>query len=79
MSTRNLDLMRAIGGDHVIDYPQEDFTRNGQQYDFFLDNGGKHSLADLRRVLSPTGMLVPNGGGVANRWFASAWHLSRAT
>jgi NADPH:quinone reductase-like Zn-dependent oxidoreductase len=78
VSTRNLDLMRSIGADHAIDYTQEDFTRNGQQYDFILDNVVNHSLTDLRRALTPTGMLVPNGGGFGNRWFASAGRLIRA-
>jgi NADPH:quinone reductase-like Zn-dependent oxidoreductase len=79
VSTRNLDLMRSIGADHVVDYTQEDFTQNGQRYDFILDNVVNHSLTDLRRALTPTGMLVPNGGGFANRWFASAGRLIRAT
>ena len=44
---RNLDMVRSIGADHVIDYTQEDFTRDGQQYDFILDNVCNHSLTDL--------------------------------
>jgi NADPH:quinone reductase-like Zn-dependent oxidoreductase len=76
-STRNLDLVRSIGADHVIDYTQEDFTRSGQQYDFILDNVSNHSLSDLRRALTPTGMLVPNGGNFGNRWFASGGRIIR--
>jgi NADPH:quinone reductase-like Zn-dependent oxidoreductase len=77
-STRNLDLLRSIGADQVIDYTRADFTKNGQRYDLILDNVGNHSLSDLRRALTPTGMLVPNSGGFANRWFASAGRLIRA-
>ena len=70
-STRNVDLVRSIGADHVIDYTREDFTRKDRRYDFILDNVANHSLSDLRRALTPTGTLVPNGGGFDNRWFAS--------
>jgi NADPH:quinone reductase-like Zn-dependent oxidoreductase len=77
-STRHGDMLRSIGADHVIDYAQADFTKAGLQYNFILDNVGNHSLSDLRRTLTPTGMLVPNGGGFDNRWFASAGRLLRA-
>jgi NADPH:quinone reductase-like Zn-dependent oxidoreductase len=77
--TANVDLVRSIGADHVIDSTREDFTQTGQRYDFILDNATNRSLSDLRRVLTPTGMLVPNGGGFDNRWFASAGRLMRAT
>ena len=70
-STRNVDLVRSIGADHVIDYTREDFTQTGQRYDFILDNVGNHSLSDLRRALTAAGTLVPNSGGFDNRWFAS--------
>ena len=70
-STRSVDLVRSIGADHVIDYTREDFTRKDRRYDFILDNVANHSLSDLRRALTPTGTLVPNGGGFDNRWFAS--------
>ena len=70
-STRNVDLVRAIGADHVIDYTREDFTRKDRRYDFILDNVANHSLSDLRRALTLTGTLVPNGGGFDNRWFAN--------
>ena len=62
-STRNVDLVRSIGADHVIDYTQEDFTQGGPRYDFILDNVGNHSLSQTRRALTPTGKLQPNGGG----------------
>jgi NADPH:quinone reductase-like Zn-dependent oxidoreductase len=70
-STSNVDLVRSIGADHVIDYTNENFTQTGQRYDFILDNVGNHSLPDLRRALTPKGTLVPNSGGFKNRWFAS--------
>jgi NADPH:quinone reductase-like Zn-dependent oxidoreductase len=77
--TESIDLVRSIGADHVIDYTREDFTASGERYDFILDNATNHSIADLRRTLTATGMLVPNGGGFGNRWFASAGRLIKAT
>ena len=74
-STRNVDLVRSIGADHVVDYTQENFTETGQQYDLILDNVSNHSLSDLRRALAPTGILVPNGGRFDKRWFASGGRL----
>jgi NADPH:quinone reductase-like Zn-dependent oxidoreductase len=70
-STRNVDIVRSLGADHVIDYTSEDFTRMDQRYDFILDNVANHSLSDLRGALTRTGTLVPNGGGFDNRWFAN--------
>jgi NADPH:quinone reductase-like Zn-dependent oxidoreductase len=75
VSTRNVELVRSIGADHVIDYTREDFTQSGQQYDFILDNVSNHSLADLRRALTPTGMLVPNGGRFDKTWMASGGRI----
>ena len=60
-STRNVDMVRSIGADHVIDYTQEDFTRSGKRYDLILDNVGNHSLSDTRRALTPKGRLLANG------------------
>jgi NADPH:quinone reductase-like Zn-dependent oxidoreductase len=77
-SSRNVDMVRSIGADHVIDYSKEDFTENGLQYDFILDNVSNHSLSDLRRALTPTGMLVPNGGLFGNRWLAGGGRIVRA-
>jgi len=68
-STRNLDLVRALGPDEVIDYTQEDFSRRGERYDVVFDVAANRSVADLRRVLKPNGTLVLVGadkrGGVA--------------
>jgi NADPH:quinone reductase-like Zn-dependent oxidoreductase len=77
VSTRNVELMRSMGADHVIDYTKDDFTRNGQRYDFILDNVSNHSLSALRRVLAAAGVLIANGGNFGNRWFASAGRLIR--
>jgi NADPH:quinone reductase-like Zn-dependent oxidoreductase len=77
-STRNVDMVRSIGADHVIDYTKDDFTQGGQRYDFILDNVANHSLSDLRRALTPTGALVPNGGGFDNHWFASGGRVISA-
>jgi NADPH:quinone reductase-like Zn-dependent oxidoreductase len=79
VSTRNVDLLRSIGADHVIDYTQEDFTRGGERYDFILDNVANHSLSDLRRALTPTGTLVLNGGEFGNHWFAGGGRVIGAT
>ena len=77
-STKNVDLVRSLGADQVIDYTKEDFTRSGQRYDFILDNVANHSLSDLQRALTPRGTLVPNGGGFNHRWMASGGRLVRA-
>jgi NADPH:quinone reductase-like Zn-dependent oxidoreductase len=62
-STKNVDLVRSIGADHVIDYTREDFTEGAERYDFILDNVGNHSMAKIRGVLTPNGTLISNGGG----------------
>jgi NADPH:quinone reductase-like Zn-dependent oxidoreductase len=64
-STKNVDLVRSIGADHVVDYTREDFTTAARRYDLILDNVGNHSMARTRRALSPTGTLISNGGGHA--------------
>jgi NADPH:quinone reductase-like Zn-dependent oxidoreductase len=60
-STRNVDMVRSIGADRVIDYTQEDFTRSGQHYDLLFDAVGNHSLSACRRVLNPKGILIMVG------------------
>ncbi len=65
-STKNVDMVRSIGADHVIDYTHEDFTTRAERYDLILDNVGNHSMARTRRALAPGGMLISNGGGHAD-------------
>lgn len=60
-STRNVDMVRSIGADEVIDYTRDDFTRQGRTYDLVLDNVGNRTLADLMRTLNPTGRCVVVG------------------
>ena len=60
-SPRNVDMVRSIGADRVIDYTREDFTREGQRYDLIFDVAGNHSFSDCRRALSPDGTLVLAG------------------
>ena len=61
-STEKVDWLRSLGIDHVIDYRKEDFAQSDRRYDLVLDVGGSRSLSDLRRVLSPQGILVMVGG-----------------
>jgi NADPH:quinone reductase-like Zn-dependent oxidoreductase len=63
-SPRNLDMVRSIGADHVIDYTQEDFTRSGQCYDLIFAVNGYHSLSDYKRALNPQGTYVCAGGAM---------------
>jgi NADPH:quinone reductase-like Zn-dependent oxidoreductase len=68
-STRNLDLVRSIGADHVIDYTREDWTDGEPRYDLVLDNVGGHTLREMRRVLTDDGLLLANGGPAPTGWF----------
>jgi NADPH:quinone reductase-like Zn-dependent oxidoreductase len=61
-STKNLELVRSLGADRVIDYTQEDFTKNGQTYDVIFDAVGKHSFARCRGSLEPGGIYLPTDG-----------------
>ena len=64
-STRNLDLARALGADHVMDYTREDFTKSGRRYDLILAVNGHHLLLDYRQALSANGRCVMAGGPLA--------------
>jgi NADPH:quinone reductase-like Zn-dependent oxidoreductase len=63
-STRNLDMVQSIGADHVIDYTQEDFTKNGQYYDLIYDTAAYRPVLDYKRSLSPNGIYVMIGGSM---------------
>ncbi len=67
-STRNLDLVKSLGADHVIDYTMEDFTKGAERYDVIIDNVGNHPLLEYRKVLTPSGVVVIVGGSSENRW-----------
>jgi NADPH:quinone reductase-like Zn-dependent oxidoreductase len=69
-STRNVDMVRSIGADHVIDYTKEDFIQNGQRYDLALATAGYRSIFDYRRVLSPKGIYISIGGAMAQTFQA---------
>ena len=64
-STRNLDMARSLGADHVIDYTEEDFTQNGQLYDLILAVNGYHPISAYKRALTPEGIYVMAGGSMA--------------
>jgi len=66
-SARNVDLLRSIGADQVIDYTREDFTQSGQQYDLIFDCVGTRSVSACRRVMTPKGIYIIIGGP-AGRW-----------
>jgi NADPH:quinone reductase-like Zn-dependent oxidoreductase len=68
-STRNVELVRSIGADHVFDYKKENYTESGEQYDLIIDNVGNHGLLANRGVLTPDGTLVMIGGAKGN-WIA---------
>jgi NADPH:quinone reductase-like Zn-dependent oxidoreductase len=65
-STRNVEMVKALGADRVIDYTKEDFTKDSERYDLLLDNVPNHSLSDCRQVLTPNGKYVMIGGGGPN-------------
>jgi NADPH:quinone reductase-like Zn-dependent oxidoreductase len=64
-NTGKLDFMRSLGADHVIDYTQEDFTKNGKQYDLILDVIAHRSVFAYKRALKPNGSYFAVGGSVA--------------
>lgn len=75
-STRNLDMVRSIGADHVIDYTQEDVTKNGQHYDLILDAAAYRSILDYKDILTPNGIYVFVGGSTAQLFqlmFLGSW------
>jgi NADPH:quinone reductase-like Zn-dependent oxidoreductase len=77
-STRNLELVRSLGADHVIDYTAQDFTRGGQRYDVVLDNVMNHPPATTARVLAPSGIFIPNSIGNTGGMLAGLPRMARA-
>jgi NADPH:quinone reductase-like Zn-dependent oxidoreductase len=77
-STRNLELLRSLGSDHVIDYTKEDFTRDERRYDVILDNVMNHPPSKTARVLTPTGIFIPNSVGNTGGLFAGLPRMARA-
>ena len=75
-STRNLDLVRSIGADHVVDYTQEDFTLRGERYHLMLDIAGNRSWSDCKRVLEDEAAVVLVGGPKTNRWIGPLGHVA---
>jgi NADPH:quinone reductase-like Zn-dependent oxidoreductase len=81
-STKNVELVRSLGADHVVDYTREDFTKGTEHYDLIVDNVSTHSMSDYRRVLSPNGNFVMIGSTTTGHWFGwlelplEAWILS---
>lgn len=76
-STRNVELVRSLGADHVVDYTRIDFTRAGKRYDVILDNVEAQPLAAVRRALTPAGTLIPNSGH-GGRWFGPLGRIVKA-
>ncbi len=78
-STRNVEMVRSIGADHVIDYTQANFTEGAQRYDVILDNVGNHALLDTRRALKPGGILVMVSGPKRDPWLGPISRVMQAT
>ena len=75
-STRNVEMVRSIGADYVFDYTREDFTKSEQRYDLILDNVANRSFSDLKRVLTPDGLIIPNSGHGGMGYVFKAFLLS---
>jgi NADPH:quinone reductase-like Zn-dependent oxidoreductase len=77
-SARNVELVRSLGADHVIDYTEDDFTRGERRYDVILDNVMNHSPSATARVLAPGGTLIPNSIGTKGGFLGSLPKIARA-
>jgi len=78
-STRNVDLVRSLGADHVVDYTREDFTRSDQRYDLMFDNAGSKSWSACKRVLTPNAKVVLVGGQMGGRVLGPLGHMVKST
>jgi NADPH:quinone reductase-like Zn-dependent oxidoreductase len=78
-STRNVDLVRSLGADHVIDYTQKDFTQGEERYDLILQLAGTRSPSDCRRSLTPEGTLVLSSGESSGRWLGPIGRVIKAS
>lgn len=76
-STRNVEMVRSLGADHVIDYTRDDFTRAGRRFDLIFDLIGNHSPSACRRVLTAGGTYVASFGQPGNRWLGPIAYLGR--
>ena len=77
-STRNVDLVRSIGADHVIDYTQADFTEGGLRYDLIFQLAGTRSPSDCRRALTSKGTLLLSSGESGGRWIGPVDRIIKA-
>jgi NADPH:quinone reductase-like Zn-dependent oxidoreductase len=75
-STRNVDMVRSLGAEDVVDYTRKDFTQNGKRYDLILDNVASHSFSEMMRVLTPQGRIVPNSGHAGMGYVFKAFLLA---
>ena len=78
-STKNLEMVKSLGADCVIDYTREDFATNRGEYDFILDNVANRSVSDLKRALSPNGIIQPNSGNSGMGYIAKLFFLGLFT
>jgi NADPH:quinone reductase-like Zn-dependent oxidoreductase len=77
-STANVEMVRSIGADHVIDYTRDDFASKPQRYDLLFDNVGNRLLSDYRRVLTPKGIYLASHGQPEHTWLGPMLFLARA-
>jgi len=76
-STANVEMVRSIGADHVIDYTHDDFASQPHRYDLLLDNVGNRSLTEYRRALQPKGVYLASHGQPEHTWLGPIWFLAR--
>jgi NADPH:quinone reductase-like Zn-dependent oxidoreductase len=77
-STRNLELVRSLGADHVVDYTREDFAGNGRRYDLIFQLAGARSPAGCRRALAPKGQLILSSGEGPGPWIGPLGRMLQA-